>query len=107
MALSADILENIVPISDFGRGKASGTFERVTDSAPVIVVKHNTPIAVITTPAEYRYFVELEEDMFLLTEALGRMQCNGEKPSSSLDQVMTELGITEEDLASGQDVEFE
>lgn len=107
MALAGDIMSNIVPISDFGRGKASSTFERVTDSTPVVVVRHNVPTAVITTPAEYARLTEAEEDLYLLTEAIARMRRSGDKQATPLEDVMAEFGITDADLDDAGEVEFE
>ena len=55
MTNAANVIGNIVPISDFSHGKASTIFRRMNGSAPVTVVKNNRPIAVITTPEEFAY----------------------------------------------------
>ena len=48
------MLDNLVPISDFSHGKGSAAFSKVGDDNPVVVLKHNKPAFVIVTPDEYR-----------------------------------------------------
>lgn len=107
MPPAADIIDNIVPISDFSRGKASQTFARVADDTPVIVLKNNAPIAVITSPSEYSRLAQIEEDYYLLAEALERLARNEKPESLSFDEVMAEYGITDDDIDSADEVEFE
>ena len=37
------MLDNLVPISDFSHGKGSAAFSKVGDDNPVVVLKHNKP----------------------------------------------------------------
>ena len=46
------MLDNLVPISDFSHGKGSAAFSKVGDDNPVVVLKHNKPAFVIVTPDE-------------------------------------------------------
>lgn len=46
------MLDNLVPISDFSHGKGSTAFSKVGDDNPVVVLKHNKPAFVIVTPDE-------------------------------------------------------
>ncbi len=64
------MLDNLVPISDFSHGKGSAAFSKVGDDNPVVVLKHNKPAFVIVTPDEYREAKQAEEDLTLLTLAL-------------------------------------
>ena len=107
MPLAADIIENIVPISTFSRGGASRAFAKVRDDAPVVVVKNNAPVAVVSTPREYAYLTELEEDFALMVEALCRIAENkGIEPLSRGD-VLKQLGITQDELDALPDSEIE
>lgn len=107
MALAADIIDNIVPVSTFSRGGASRAFAKVRDDAPVVVVKNNAPIAVVSTPKEYAYLTELEEDYALMIEAFCRMaESKGTKPLSRRD-ALEQLGIKQEELDAIADSEIE
>ena len=63
MATPAELLDNMVPVSAFSRGKAAQAFSSASNSTPVIVLKNNAPYRVITTPDEYAYLSEVEADM--------------------------------------------
>ncbi len=107
MASVADMLDNIVPISDFSRGKASQAFDRARSGNPVIVTKNNTPTAVILSPEEYKRMAEVEEDLYLLGLAIERLDANEGKALLTEQEVMDHLGITEEDIQDAGEVEFE
>ena len=85
MATPAELLDNMVPVSAFSRGKAAQAFSSASNSTPVIVLKNNAPYRVITTPDEYAYLSEVEADMVLMAEAMARLTANqGAVESSSL-----------------------
>lgn len=109
MANAASVIGNIVPISDFSHGKASAIFRRMNGSAPVTVVKNNRPIAVITTPEEFAYLSEAEENITLLEMSLERLAANNGKPAIPEGEVLANLGITQDDLdaVSDSEIEFE
>ena len=41
MATPAELLDNMVPVSAFSRGKAAQAFSSASNSTPVIVLKNN------------------------------------------------------------------
>ena len=43
----------LVPITQFNKGKASRLFTRAQKGETLIVIKNNTPVAVILSPEEY------------------------------------------------------
>ena len=47
------MLERLVPITQFNKGKASQLFSRVQTGEPLIVMKNNNPIAVVISPEDY------------------------------------------------------
>lgn len=102
-----DILDNIVPISDFNRGKASAAFDKVERNKPVIVMKRNMPSFVITTPDDYRKAKEVEENYALLCLALERMRDFDPSETISREESMAKFGITQADLDAMDEVEFE
>lgn len=101
------VLDRIVPISDFNRGKASSAFNRVADGQPVVVMKRNVPSFVIVTTDDYRRAAEAEEDLRLLQLASQRMESFDPEHTISRDGLLKKYGISEQDLAEAPEVEFE
>ena len=56
---------------------------------------------------EYARLTEIEEDYFLLLEANKRMEDNGNSKTLSFDSVMSNLGISEDELIDTEDVDIE
>ena len=106
MAFAASILNSLVPITQFNRGQASRIFDRLHTENQLVVLKNNQPAAVILSPEEYARLSEIEEDYFLLIEATKRLGDNN-APTTPLDEVMKELGITDDELADTEDVVIE
>ena len=101
MANAANILQSLVPISQFNKGKAAQIFDRLRTEKELIVLKNNQPSAVILSPEEYTRLTEIEEDYMLLLEA------NGDKPGVSFPNVLNDLGISESDLDDAEEVAIE
>ncbi len=98
MAVAADLLQSLVPISQFNKGQASKIFDRLRSEKELIVLKNNQPSAIILSPEEYTRLTEIEEDYFLLLEANKRIEENGDKDTIPIDAVITDLGISKEEL---------
>ena len=103
---TSNILNSLIPITQFSRGQASRIFERLRNESRLFVLKNNQPAAVILSPAEYSRLSEIEEDYALLLEATKRIE-NNKLPTSSMEDVMKELGISSAELSSIEDVEIE
>ena len=106
MAYTADILDSLVPITQFNRGQASRIFDRLHSENRLIVLKNNQPAAIILSPSEFQRLSEIEEDYTLLLEATKRLK-EDSSSTSSREEVMSELGISEADLAATGDVVME
>ncbi len=106
MVRKTDLLDSLVPITQFNRGQASRIFDRLHNERQLVVLKNNQPAAIILSPEEYSRFTTLEENYALLLEATERIQRNN-KPSTTLKDVMKELGISETDLDTVGDVEID
>ena len=76
MAYTADILDSLVPITQFNRGQASRIFDRLHNENQLIVLKNNQPAAIILSPSEFQRLSEIEEDYTLLLEATRRLKDN-------------------------------
>ena len=100
MAYTADILDSLVPITQFNRGQASRIFDRLHNENQLIVLKNNQPAAIILSPSEFQRLSEIEEDYTLLLEATRRLK-EDSSSTSSREELMSELGISEADLAAG------
>lgn len=107
MAMAHGVLKSLIPITQFNRGQASRIFDRLRTEPQLIVLKNNQPSAVILSPEEYERLLEIEEDYLLMMEANERLASNQDKPTKSFDEVMQDLGITEEELHLVGDVEIE
>ena len=106
MAYTADILDSLVPITQFNRGQASRIFDRLHNENQLIVLKNNQPAAIILSPSEFQRLSEIEEDYTLLLEATRRLK-EDSSSTYSREDVMSELGISEADLAAAGDVVME
>ena len=106
MAYTADILDSLVPITQFNRGQASRIFDRLHNENQLIVLKNNQPAAIILSPSEFQRLSEIEEDYTLLLEATRRLKENSSS-TSSREEVMSELNISESELAAARDVVME
>ena len=107
MAIAANLLQSLVPISQFNKGQASKIFDRLHTERELIVLKNNQPSAIILSPEEYTRLTEIEEDYFLLLEANKRIEDNGNKKTISFDSVIKNLGIGEDELLDTEEVDIE
>ena len=107
MAIAANLLQSLVPISQFNKGQAAKIFDRLHSERELIVLKNNQPSAVILSPEEYTRLTEIEEDYFLLLEANKRLEENGDYKMIAFDSVIKNLGINEDDLLDTEDVDIE
>ena len=106
MAHAANVLNCLVPITQFNRGQAARIFDRLHAESQLVVLKNNQPAAIILSPAEYQRLSEIEEDYLLLREAMDRL-ASGDASATPMDDVMKELGITEAELAAAEDAVIE
>ena len=100
MTYTADILDSLVPITQFNHGQASNIFDRLHTENQLIVLKNNQPSAIILSPSEFQRLSEIEENYTLLLEATRRLK-EDSSSTTSREEVMSELGISEADLAAG------
>ena len=85
MAIVPNLLQSLVPISQFNKGQASKIFDRLRSEKELVVLKNNQPSAIILSPEEYLRLTEIEEDYLLLLEANKRIEDNGDKATVSFD----------------------
>ena len=100
------LMNSLVPMTQFNRGHAAQIFDRLRKERRLVVLKNNQPAAVILSPEEFSRLSELEEDFALLLEAEERLE-HDRATSTPFEDVMSELGIREEELAGVGDVVIE
>ena len=105
MVYTNDVLESLVPITQFNRGQASRIFDKLQTKNQLIVLKNNQPIAIILSLEEFNRLNEIEEDYDLLLEANKRLESNSE--TFSMKEIMEDFGISEDDIINAEDVEIE
>ena len=52
------VLKLLIPITQFNKGKASQLFSRVQKGETLVVLKNNTPVAVVISPEDYEIIEE-------------------------------------------------
>lgn len=107
MAMNADILKQMVSITQFNRGQATKIFGRARKEGQIIVLKNNEPEAVILSPEEYTRMSELIEDYELLLLAEDRLANHGVADGIPHEQVMQNLGLTQADIDAAEELEIE
>lgn len=105
MQSAVNIMNSLVPITQFNKGQAAKIFDRVKFERQIVVLKNNAPSAVIVSPEEYERLSEIEENYYLLSVAEHRLKYDS--PAVEDDEAMIRLGITKEDIQSAEDVEIE
>ena len=107
MTTRANMLQSLVSISQFSKGQATKVFGRLRNEPQLIVLKNNTPEAVLLSPEEYMRLSEIEENYNLLTLAQERLANGNLNNSVSETEVLASLGISEADIDAAEDVEIE
>ena len=100
-------IESTVPISQFNRGLAGQIFSEVKKNGPKVVIKNNEAEVVMLAPDEYVQIMDMLNDYELLTVAMERMEHYDPSTIVSEEEMNRELGITQEELDSAGEVEFE
>ncbi len=99
-------LDDLVSVTMFNKGHASKIFDRVKAEGQLVVLKNNTPAAVIVSPEEYSRLTEAEENYYLLTLAEERLKNSGNAHALSEKEAMTALGMTEADIDAAEEVDI-
>lgn len=107
MADVTSAIRNTVPITLFNRGLAGKIFEEVKQQGSKVVMKNNTPECVLLSPEEYLHLMDEVNDAKLAALAAERMQHFDPAAAISAEEVYRSHDITEADLASMDEVEFE
>jgi len=107
MAITVDVLNSLVSITQFNKGQASKIFDRLHNERQIVVLKNNAPSAVILSPKEYERMSEVEENYHFLLLAQQRMENNNFDNAVTFEQAMVALGISATDIEEAEDLEIE
>ncbi len=107
MAITTDVLNSLISITQFNKGQASKIFDRLRTERQLVVLKNNAPSAVILSPEEYERLAEIEEDYQLLLLAQERIANGKMERTVTFNDAMADLGISESELDEAEDVEIE
>lgn len=107
MSSVVSAVRDTVPISQFNRGLAGQIFNDVKTNGPKVVMKNNAAEVVLLPPDEYVQIMDDLNDYLLLTMAVERMSSYDPSALVSEEDVDRRLGITQEELDSIGEVEFE
>lgn len=107
MAITADVLNSLVSVTQFNKGQASKIFDRLRTERQLVVLKNNAPSAVILSPEEYERLSDIEEDYRLLLLAQNRIAEGGLEYTVPLQDVMADLGISNKEMEEAEDLDIE
>lgn len=107
MSSVVSAIRNTIPISHFNRGLAGKIFDEVKASGAKVVMKNNVAECVLLSPDEYVRLMDEVNDARLLAVAAERMSSYDPAKLISEEEMDKKLGITEKELDSVGEVEFE
>lgn len=107
MASVMSAIKNTIPISMFNRGLAGKIFSEVKQYGAKVVMKNNVAECVLVPPDEYVRMMDEVNDARLLVLASERMSHFDSSTLISEEEMNHRLGVTEDDLAGFDEVEFE
>ena len=107
MASVVSAIRSTVPISQFNRGLAGQIFDDVKATGAKVVMKNNLPECVLLSPEEYLQLMDEVNDARLLALAVERTANYDPSALISQEDLLRELGITQAELDSMDEVEFE
>ena len=105
-ATALDVFDDIVSISDFGKGKYSKIFARA-EQRPQYILKNNTPSYVIIDFDEYKRQMDALKDLHDYELAVQRLEANEGKPPISGEESVRDAGITQADIDAAPDATIE
>ena len=100
-------IKNTVPLSHFNKGLAGQIFSDVKSHGSKVVMKNNNAEAVLLSPDEYIEIMDALNDYLLLTMAVKRIENYDPSNVITEAEMRKRLNITQEDLDSIGEVEFE
>ena len=100
-------LNSLVPVTRFNKGETGKILDELYLSGMKIIVKNNTPAAVMMSPKKYEAILEEIEDAKDYALALERERNGDNEKTYSNEEVMKELGVTQKEIDETEDVDLE
>ena len=100
-------IKNTVSISQFNRGLAGKIFADVKNNGPKVVMKNNEAEVVLLSPQQYVQLMDTLNDYELLSLAVKRMEHYDPQQLITEEEMNQELNITQEEMDSVGEVDFE
>ena len=100
-------IRNTVPINQFNRGLAGQIFEDVKTNGAKVVMKNNTAECVLLAPEEYIQLMDELNDARLIALAAERIASFDPSKLVPEEKVWKRLDITDDDLDTVGEVDFE
>ena len=107
MASVVSAIRDTVPITMFNRGLAGKVFEDVKRTGAKVVMKNNAAECVLLSPEEYTRLMDELNDARLAALASERMASQHPDALVSEAEMARRLEITDEEIDSVGEVEFE
>ena len=107
MASVVSAIRDTVPIALFNRGLAGKVFEDVKRTGAKVVMKNNAAECVLLSPEEYTRLMDELNDARLLSLASERMASSDSDDLISEAEMARRLDVTDEEIDSVGEVEFE
>ena len=107
MSSVVSAIKDTIPLSQFNRGLAGKIFADVKANGSKVVMKNNAAEVVLVPPDEYIETMDALNDYLLLTMAVKRMENYEPSDVITESEMRKRLGITQEELDSIGEVEFE
>lgn len=107
MAITSNVLNSLVSVTQFNKGQASKIFDRLRTERQLVVLKNNAPSAVILSPEEYERLSDIEEDYHLLLLAQNRIAEGGFEYTVPFHDVLADLGISDKEIEEAEDLDIE
>ena len=100
-------LNSFIPVTRFNRGEAEKILDEVKHSGIKVIVKNNTPAAVMLSPKEYEEMINFIEDTQDYLLALEREKNNQNENLIDFEDFLKSDGTSIEELENMEDVELE
>lgn len=92
------MFNNFISQTDFNKGKSARIFDRAKKEKCLIVMKNNTPSAIILSPEEYARLAELEENFNLLMLTQNRLENYDSNKDIPFSEILKKDGLTIDEL---------
>lgn len=98
---AGELFKNMVSVTELNKGNASKIIDEMKKTGYKVILKNNSPEAVLITPDQFEELISLREevlDMSLGIEALKRLNSYNSQESISHEDILKEFGISREEL---------